>query len=148
MDLQYLDTILRNCSNVNWTQEITAMYATEKLISINIDRAMFENSFQKAIVFTPSDFDLEYTKGTLKATGLCFYFKHKRFRDCSINVMYDSYKKQIFNYALFIPEYTREEFIIHNNNIRQQANTIRRPADLKAYINRLYRRFECPKVGV
>ncbi|MDR6548518.1 hypothetical protein J2810_004608 [Chryseobacterium rhizosphaerae] len=108
-----------------------------------IDEYKMDEYFSKALCFDYRQNDFVFISGSLSCTGLVFKFKSERFEQVTVNVFYDCLKRSIYNSVLAQPKYTENDWK-GKKRIQQSANKIENNTDIKKYIKRLYKRFECP----
>lgn len=98
---------------------------------------------QDGILFDYKSFDFEFVSAEITCTGIWLEFKSKRFEYIKVNPVFDYSKNRIVNYVLCRPKYTDWDWI-GKKSIAQNSVTITSDRQLKKYIEKLYKRFECP----
>jgi hypothetical protein len=98
-------------------------------------------------LFEHKNFGLTYKSGSLSCTGLVLNFNHQRFENVSVTILYDYYRKEIYNSVLAYPKYTKSDWD-GKKTIRQSDKIFLADRDLSSYFKRLYKRFECPVIAL
>lgn len=144
MTKDYLYKILTNVTDLKITDVFFDSLFEPCYEKHPIDEYRLNTYLKPALSFDYKANGFEFISGKIACTGLTFEFKHERFPKIRVSVMYDSFRKKVFNYVLCMPTYTENDRTNKNGVITQKGRKINNNSDLKRYVNDLYKKFDCP----
>lgn len=143
MNKNHLEKILKCAFGNLFTDAFFDRLYEPEYYSQPIDEYRLNRYAKNLLTFDYKKFGFQFVDGSISCSGVIINFKSERFERIMVSVFYDVDKMTCYNSVLAVPKYTHNDYI-GRKSISQRGHNIRSGKQLKTYIDKLYRIFECP----